>query len=112
MGESGVEITAQPTTQHSMQTVHRFFVTSQYRATAVYSTSLVLYPERTTKQGMQDAEMRGEWSERLQNIFPYVSKGSNITAVKDNTGKTHFYYDGRACGTVSGSKFSNRFFDI
>ena len=61
---------------------------------------------------MQDAEMRGEWSERLQYIFPYVSKGSNITAVKDNTGKTHFYCDGRACGTVSDSKFSNRFFDI
>ena len=63
-------------------------------------------------QGMQDTATRAEWGEQLRNIFPDVSKGSNITAVRDNTGKTLFYCDGRACGTVSDSNFTNRFFDI
>ena len=63
-------------------------------------------------QGMQDETTLADWGKQLQNIFPDVGKGSNITGVRDSNGHTLFYCDNVACGSVPDPNFTNRFFDI
>lgn len=63
-------------------------------------------------QGMQDESALTDWAKQLQDIFPDVGKGSNITGVRDAEGHTLFYCDNLACGSVSNPDFTNRFFDI
>lgn len=63
-------------------------------------------------QGFSDEAKLAAWSARLGALFPDVSDGDSLTAVRDAAGRTVFYSAAKRIGTIDDPAFSRRFFDI
>tara|TARA_R110002110_G_scaffold206365_4_gene418590 strand:+ start:1950 stop:2471 length:522 start_codon:yes stop_codon:yes gene_type:complete len=68
--------------------------------------------EEIRDQGFADAQKLAAWSVRLGDLFPDVSAGDSLTAVRDTAGRTIFYSDARRIGIIEDPDFGPRFFDI
>lgn len=68
--------------------------------------------EEIRGQGFDDEAALARWGEKLKQIIPDVSKGTNITGVYDAEKVTRFYRDGKAIGQIKEPEFGVRFFDI
>lgn len=63
-------------------------------------------------QGFSDEKKLTAWSKRLGALFPDVSDGDSLTAVRDGAGRTVFYSAAKRIGAIDDPAFSRRFFDI
>lgn len=63
-------------------------------------------------QGFTDETKLADWSARLGDLFPDVSDGDSLTAVRDAAGRTVFYSAAQRIGMIEDPAFSRRFFDI
>ncbi|NBN63304.1 hypothetical protein GWI72_01530 [Microvirga tunisiensis] len=64
------------------------------------------------RQGFSDEAKLQAWYAEMQRIFPNVASGDSITGVRDTSGKTVFYKNGRKIGTIADQEFTRRFFAI
>ena len=64
------------------------------------------------KQGFNDAAKLSDWSARLTKLFPDVTDGVSLTAVRDARGRTVLYRGDVQIGLVDDTMFAKRFFDI
>lgn len=64
------------------------------------------------RQGEADGPRLADWAASLDGIIPDVTPGDSISGVRDEVGRTHFYVNGRAAGTVDDPDFGRSFFDI
>lgn len=63
-------------------------------------------------QGFTDSEKLKHWEMNLKGLFPNVKKGDSIIGIKDDAGASHFYFNGKALGSIDDKEFSQRFFNI
>lgn len=63
-------------------------------------------------QGFGDEARLAAWSARLTALFPDVTDGDSLTAVRDAKSRTIFYRGAARIGTVDDADFTRRFFDI
>ena len=63
-------------------------------------------------QGFEDETTLASWSVRLGEMFPDVTKGDSLTAVRDIVGRTIYYSGARRVGMIEDPFFSRLFFDI
>ncbi len=68
--------------------------------------------EEIRKQGFGDEEKLAEWQAQLRNIFPLVTKGSQLTAVAEPGKPTRFYFNDKPIGSIADEKFGSYFFAI
>ncbi len=68
--------------------------------------------EEIRKQGFGDERKLAEWQAQLRNIFPLVTKGSQLTAVAEPGKPTRFYFNDKPIGSIADAQFGPRFFDI
>lgn len=97
---------------------------SGWRADAPFALSLAYLrdlkghdiAERTISemrdQGFSDETKLAAWSVRLSRLFPDVTSGDSLTAVRDAAGRTIFYSAAQRIGTIKDPSFSRQFFDI
>ena len=53
-----------------------------------------------------------EWKKQLENIFPSVEKGDQITAIFNPQNGTSFLLGNQSIGRVTGTEFAEAFFGI
>ncbi len=63
-------------------------------------------------QGFADGTALRRWQTQMSSIFPDVTKGSQITGVRDMNGNAIFFANGREIGSIRDARFSRHFFDI
>jgi hypothetical protein len=64
------------------------------------------------KQGMRDEMKLAKWYEKMEQVFPNVNEGENLTGVVDDKGYSHFYFNEQKVGTIEDQEFSKWFFNI
>lgn len=64
------------------------------------------------KQGFSDAAKLSVWEARMTEIFPDVTKGSNIVGLRTAAGHAQFFHNGRDIGTIKDEAFARYFFNI
>lgn len=64
------------------------------------------------KQGMKDEMKLAKWYEKMEQVFPDVRKGQNLTGVVDDQGYSHFYFNEQKVGSIEDVEFSKWFFNI
>jgi hypothetical protein len=64
------------------------------------------------KQGMTDEVKLAKWYEKMEQVFPNVNEGENLTGVVDSAANSHFYFNDQKVGTISDPEFSQWFFNI
>jgi hypothetical protein len=97
---------------------------SGWRADAPFALSLAYLrdlkgrdiAERTISeirdQGFSDEIKLAAWFAQLGTLFPDVTSGDSLTAVRDAAGRTVFYSAAQRIGVIDDPAFSRRFFDI
>lgn len=63
-------------------------------------------------QGFDDETKLAGWSVRLGELFPDVTNGDSLTAVRDVAGRTIYYSNAQRIGMVEDPVFGRLFFDI
>lgn len=63
-------------------------------------------------QGFTDEAKLLTWQEKLAALFPDVTEGDRLTAVRHADGRTLFYRDDKRIGMIDDPAFGARFFDI
>lgn len=64
------------------------------------------------EQGFDDQQKLGEWEALMSELFPNVSKGTELSGIFLENGQTSFFSEGEKLGTVEDSDFGQRFFSI
>jgi hypothetical protein len=64
------------------------------------------------KQGMRDEMKLAKWYEKMEQVFPNVNEGENLTGVVDDKGYSHFYFNEQKVGSIEDQEFSKWFFNI
>jgi hypothetical protein len=68
--------------------------------------------EEIRKQGFSDEEMLTQWQTQMQDLFPNVKEGTELTAVLNPQKSTDFYFDGQFIGSIKDPDFGGHFFNI
>ncbi len=68
--------------------------------------------EEIQKQGFNDETKLSKWHQEMQDIFPDVRHGTELTGVHIPGRATHFFEDGKKIGTITDPEFGQYFFDI
>ena len=63
-------------------------------------------------QGFSDEAKLAAWGIKLAGLFPDVSDGDSLTAVRDANGRTIFYRGAQRIGAIDDPAFGPKFFDI
>jgi hypothetical protein len=66
---------------------------------------------RRVAPALSDAMLK-EYRAKLGKIFPAVTAGDRITALRASRARTEFFFDGRAIGTLADAAFTDAFFAI
>lgn len=67
--------------------------------------------EEMRRLGAGEAQLQ-RWEPELRRVFPDVKSGETIIGVHYPGHGAHFFYQGRASGTVADAEFARRFFAI
>ncbi len=68
--------------------------------------------EEMRKQGFKDEIKLAGWYSQMNEIFPNVTKGTNLTGVLLPNKETVFYKDNKRIGTIKDPEFGKWFFGI
>lgn len=68
--------------------------------------------EQIQKLGLGSSQQRATWQVRMEQLFPDVEDGSNLTGLYLPNEGTHFFLDGKLLGTIADADFANAFFAI
>lgn len=63
-------------------------------------------------QGFDDTEKLGQWEKDMTRIFPDISPGETLTGIRNASGETYFYHNGKFIGKIKDRRFTERFFNI
>lgn len=63
-------------------------------------------------QGQHDDQTLQQWKEWMQQAFPDVADGDQITGVHDGDGVTVFYFNGQKTSRINDADFTRAFFAI
>mgnify|MGYP001173271100 CR=1 FL=1 len=64
------------------------------------------------QQGFDDEGKLDSWHQSMKSIFPDIKEGQSLTGIRNDSGDTRFYHDGKEIGVITDSEFTRQFFDI
>lgn len=64
------------------------------------------------RMGFGTAAQRARWLDRMQRLFPDVTKGQRLAGVNVPGSGARFYFDGRFIGSIDDPEFARAFFAI
>jgi hypothetical protein len=68
--------------------------------------------EEIRKQGFSNEAILKQWQTQMQDLFPNVKEGTELTAVRNPQKSTDFYFDGQFIGSIQDPDFGTHFFNI